>query len=125
VAIQSKPVRPRAVSRPRTAAPAWPTRGRRESGEAASAAPPRADEPRPRSPEIVPPSSGAGELSRGDSLFLVFFVATMIMVIAVMVVGAVGQMWVLVPVMLVDLTVTFALIATLVSMLGGDGGTPE
>jgi hypothetical protein len=28
-------------------------------------------------------------------------------------------------VMLVDLTVTFALIATLVSMLGGDGGTPE
>jgi hypothetical protein len=85
----------------------------------------RAGEPRPRSPEIVPPSSGAGELSRGDSLFLLFFAATMIMVIAVVVVGAVGQTWVLVPVMLVDLTVTFALIATLVSMLGGDGGTPE
>jgi hypothetical protein len=30
-------------------------------------------------------------------------------------------MWVLVPVMLVDLTVTFAVIATLVSLLGDDG----
>ena len=67
-------------------------------------------------------SSGAGGLSRGDHLFLVFFVATMIMVVAVVLVGAVGQMWVLVPVMLVDLIVTFAVIATLVSLLGDDGG---
>jgi hypothetical protein len=64
---------------------------------------------------------GAGGLSRGDYLFLVFFLATMIMVIAVVLVGAVGQMWVLVPVMLVDLIVTFAVIATLVSLLGDDG----
>jgi hypothetical protein len=73
------------------------------------------------SPTIVRRSPGGGGLSRGDYLFLVFFLATMIMVIAVVLVGAVGQMWVLVPVMLVDLTVTFAVIATLVSLLGDDG----
>jgi hypothetical protein len=65
-------------------------------------------------------SPGAGGLSRGDQLLLVFFVATMIMVVAVVLVGAVDQMWVLVPVMLVDLIVTSALIATLVRLIGDD-----
>jgi len=44
------------------------------------------------------------------------------MVVAVVLVGAVDRMWVLVPVMLVDLAVTFAVIATLVSLTGDDGG---
>ena len=44
----------------------------------------------------------------------------MIMVVAVVLVGAVVQWWVLVPVMLVDLAVTFVVIATLVHLLGHD-----
>ena len=85
-------------------------------------APPRPGAPPTTTPMAVRRSSAAGGLSRGDHLFLVFFFATIIMVIAVVLVGAVGQMWVLVPVMLVDLTVTFAVIATLVSLIGDDGG---
>jgi hypothetical protein len=128
VAVQSKPVRPRAPAHPRRAThaaptPAMPTPARRRSDVAdATVAPPRPDAPPPTSPMIAGRSSGAGGLSRGDHLFLTFFVATMIMVGAVVLVGAVDQMWVLVPVMLVDLTVTFALIATLVSLIGDDGG---
>lgn len=64
----------------------------------------------------------AGRASRGDHLLLVFSAATVIMVVAVVLVGAVDRMWVLVPVMLVDLAVTFAVIATLVSLTGDDGG---
>jgi hypothetical protein len=122
VAVQSKPVRPRAPAHPRRATPAAPTRARRRSDVAdATVAPPRPDAPPPTSPMIVGRSSGGGRLSRGDHLFLAFFAATMIMVVAVVLVGAVDRMWVLVPVMLVDLTVTFALIATLVSLIGDDG----
>ena len=67
------------------------------------------------------PRGGAAGLSRGDQLLLVFFAATIIMVVAVVLVGAVDRLWVLVPVMLVDLGVTFAVVATLVSLLGDDG----
>ena len=59
-------------------------------------------------------------MPRCDYLLLVFFAAAMV-IVAVVLVRAVDQMWVLVPVMLVDLTVTFAVVATLVSMLGDDG----
>jgi hypothetical protein len=52
----------------------------------------------------------------------VFVAATVIMVVAVVLVGAVDRTWVLVPVMLVDLVVTFAVIATLVGLIGDDGG---
>jgi hypothetical protein len=115
VAVQSKPVRPRAPTPPRRAAAAVsPTRRRgRHGGTPATQ----------RAVHVAGDRAAvtAGGPSRGDYLFLVFFLATMIMVIAVVLVGAVGQMWVLVPVMLVDLTVTFAVIATLVSLLGDDG----
>jgi hypothetical protein len=63
----------------------------------------------------------AGRLSGGEHLLLVFFAATVIVVVAVVLAGAVAQWWVLVPVMLVDLAVTFAVIATLVHLLGDDG----
>jgi hypothetical protein len=49
---------------------------------------------------------------------VVFTAATLIMVVAAVLVGAVGQWWVLVPVMLVDLTLTFVVIASIVGMLG-------
>jgi hypothetical protein len=123
VAVQSKPVRPRAPTPPRRAAAAVPPRSRRRrDAEDATVAAPRPSAPPPTLPITARRSPGAGGLSRGDHLFLVFFLATIIMVIAVVLVGAVGQMWVLVPVMLVDLTVTFAVIATLVSLIGDDGG---
>jgi hypothetical protein len=67
------------------------------------------------------PRRGAAGLSPGDQLLLVFFAATIIMVVAVVLVGAVDRLWVLVPVMLVDLGVTFAVVAALVSLLGDDG----
>jgi hypothetical protein len=56
----------------------------------------------------------------GEFLLLVFFGATILMVVAVVLVGAVGQWWVLVPVMLVDLTVTFVVLASIVRLLGDD-----
>ena len=58
---------------------------------------------------------------RGGELLLAFFGATMTMVVAVVLVGAVGQWWALVPVMVVHLVVTFGVIAMIVQMLGGDG----
>jgi hypothetical protein len=93
--------------------------GQQEIGEPATVARPGFGAPLPKSP--IPPSPSAGASPRGDYLLLVFFAAAMVMVVAVVLVGAVDQMWVLVPVMLVDLTVTFAVVATLVSMLGDDG----
>ena len=50
-----------------------------------------------------------------------FFIAMVIMVVAVVLVGAAGQWWVLVPVMLVDFAATFAVIVAIVQLLGADG----
>jgi hypothetical protein len=70
-------------------------------------------------------SSTAAEASRpsrsGELLLLVFFIATLTMVAAVVLVGAAGQWWVLLPVMLLDLLATFAVLATIVRLLGADG----
>jgi hypothetical protein len=124
VAVRPKPIRPSAPAPRRRSTPARPRRaGRRGEAGDATVARPRSSAPLPKSPLIVRPSPGAGGLSRGDYLFLVFFVAAIIMVVAVVLVGAVGQMWVLVPVMLVDFMVTFAVIAVLVILLGDDGGS--
>jgi hypothetical protein len=51
----------------------------------------------------------------------VFFAATMLMVVAVVLVGAVDQMWVLVPVMLVHLLATFGVLVAIMQLLGTDG----
>jgi hypothetical protein len=58
----------------------------------------------------------------GEQLLLVFVAATLIMVLAAVLVGAVGQWWVLAPVMVVDLTVTFVVLASIVGMLGDADG---
>jgi hypothetical protein len=123
VAVQSKPARPSAPAPRRRAAHGVPI-GARRSTEAVDAAVTRTQSGAlpTTSPTILRRRPHGGASPRGDELLLVFFGATMVMVAAVVLVGAAGQMWVLVPVMLVDLTVTFAVIGTLVSMLGGDGG---
>ena len=74
-----------------------------------------------RFPAPPPASPSVDRGTGGDRLLLVFFAATVIMVVAVVLVGAVVQWWVLVPVMLVDLAVTFVVIAALVQLLGHDG----
>lgn len=77
--------------------------------------------PHPQSPSIGRASAGARERSewdRGLELLLAFLGATVIMVVAVALVGAVDAWWVLVPVMLVHLIVTFGVIATIVHLLG-------
>ena len=55
-----------------------------------------------------------------DQLLFVFVAATLLMVIAAVLVGAVGHWWVLAPVMLVDLALTFVVLASIVGMLGDD-----
>jgi hypothetical protein len=123
VAVPSKPLRPPSPTRRGRVTPSAPigTRRRTDAGSATSA-PARSGAALPASRDTVQPSPGAGRSSRGDHLLLVFSAATMIMVVAVVLVGTVDRMWVLVPVMLVDLAVTFAVIATLVSLIGDDGG---
>jgi hypothetical protein len=74
----------------------------------------------PALPSTVRRSPHAGRLpqrDRGIELLLVFFATTVTTVVAVTLVGAVDQWWVLVPVMLVPFVVTFAVIATIVRML--------
>src|SRR5690349_11308800 len=61
-----------------------------------------------------PPEAGLGVL-------LVFVTAALVMVGAVVVAGVVDRMWVLVPVMCVDLVATFAVLASVAWLLGGDG----
>ena len=116
MAVHPKPVRPLA---PRGRATSGTRTRRRGDAPAASRL---AGAPAHTSPATPRSSSGADGRSRwgGDFLLLVFFTATMIMVFAVVLVGAVGQWWVLVPVMLVDLVATFVVIVALVQLLGAD-----
>jgi hypothetical protein len=123
VAVPSKPIRPRSPTRRARVSPSVPIGTRRRTdARSATSAPPRSAAGLPASRDTVQPSPGAGRSSRGDRLLLVFVAATVIMVVAVVLVGAVDRAWVLVPVMLVDLVVTFAVIATLVGLIGDDGG---
>ena len=117
MAVQPKPVRPLAPRKRATPAPRTPRRGDATGASRQTSA------PAPTSPTRVRSSSSAEGQSRwgGDFLLLVFFTATVTMVVAVVLVGAVGQWWVLVPVMLVDFIATFAVIVALVQLLGADG----
>ena len=86
----------------------------------------------PPSPDRIQPQDAAPSTeserssgwSGGEFLLLVFLGATIIMVVAVVLVGAVGQWWVLVPVLVVDLTVTFVVLASVVRLIGDDS-TPS
>jgi protein-S-isoprenylcysteine O-methyltransferase Ste14 len=74
---------------------------------AAHSGPPRPQPPAGRDP--------------GDAVLVLFTLATLIMVVAAVLVGAVGETWVLAPVMVVHLCVTFAVIAAIARLLD-DGG---
>jgi hypothetical protein len=117
VAVRSKPARPLASRR--RATPALRTRRPSDAAEGS----PQTSAPALTSRAGIRSSSAAGGLSRwsGDSLFLVFSLATVIMVVAVVLVGAVDQWWVLVPVMLVHLLATFGVLVAIAQLLGTDG----
>ena len=65
------------------------------------------------------PEDGGG----GEGLLVIFFVATMTMVAAVILVGSVTGLWVLVPVVALHLGVTFLVIGWITRLLGDDGGS--
>jgi hypothetical protein len=56
-------------------------------------------------------------------LFLTFVTAIVVMVLAVWLVAAVGQWWILIPVVVVDLIATTAVMGVVIWMLG-DGANP-
>ena len=58
---------------------------------------------------------------RGVGLLLVFVAATLVMVVAVVIVAVADRWWVLVPVMLVDFAVTYVVIAMIARLLRDDG----
>jgi hypothetical protein len=70
---------------------------------------------------VQPKPASPLERDRGTRLLLIFFGATLVMVVAVVLVGVVDQTWVLVPVMLIDLLVTFAVVAAIMGLLDDDG----
>lgn len=51
----------------------------------------------------------------------VFLAATLVMVVAVIAVGAVNDWWILLPVMLVDFGTTFLVVAFIMRLLADDG----
>lgn len=112
---------PKPRSRPAHA----PARTRRPAGRAeAGRRPPRRSAgelrrgptaPSPRLPAPKRPVGGVG------ALLSVFLSATLVMVVAVIAVGAVNHWWVLLPVMLVDFGVTFLVVAFIMRLLADDG----
>ena len=120
MAVRSNPARPSTRrSRGPVRAGASPVRLRRRDDVPPSPAriEPKDAAPSPRPSKESEPSSG---WSGGEFLLLVFLGATIIMVVAVVLVGAVGQWWVLVPVLVVDLTVTFVVLASIVRLIDDD-----
>jgi hypothetical protein len=80
----------------------------------------------PASPTFELPvstSDEASDSSRGRVLFLTFVTAILVMVLAVWLAAAVGQWWILIPVVAVDLIMTTAVMGVVIWMLA-DGANP-
>ena len=120
--LQARPVHPPRRS-PRSGAPVARTPRRDDARHATErsrppAPPPSARPAPPPSPRTSPAGTSASLPDRGVRVLLVFTAAMLIMVAAATLVGAVGQWWVLVPVMLVDFILTFIVLALFVELLG-------
>jgi hypothetical protein len=118
VAVPSHPVRSARRRRHRRPSSAGPRAAHHRSHDWDTTAT-RASDPEPTLPA---PPVRARDSSGGDRLLIVFTAATLIMVVAIVAVGAVDRAWVLVPVMVIDLVVAFAVTATLVGLMRDDGG---
>ena len=71
----------------------------------------------------VSASDEASDSGRGLLLFLTFVTAILVMVLAVWLAATVGQWWILIPVVAVDLIATTAVMGVVIWMLG-DGANP-
>jgi hypothetical protein len=123
VAVESKPVRsPRtAAVRHRRGTTGPQTSDRRPSDVDHDIVQSRRVDATARSAEPPSGSNDTVRPDRGVGLMLIFTAATLLMVLAVAAVTVVDRWWVLVPVMLLDFVVTFAVIATIVRLLRDDG----
>jgi hypothetical protein len=115
VTVQSERVRTSAPAGRRRGTSGAQARDRRPRG---ASHPTVASEPAASAPPRVEETPGP---DRGDGMFLIFAAATLLMVVAVVAVTAVNQWWVLIPVMLLDFTITFGVIAAVVLLLKDDG----
>jgi hypothetical protein len=74
-------------------------------------------------PAGAPPDSSRGPLrDRGSVLLLVFTSALLVMVGLISLASIVDRAWILIPVMAIDLTVTGAVLATVVKLMDNDTG---
>ena len=119
--LQSKPVHPPSSS-PRSA-----SQRRGHAGATSPVKQPGGRADLLRRPTRDPLLAERADLARRDvrasagsgiRVLLVFSAAVLIMVAAATLVGAVGQWWVLAPVMLVDFILTFIVLALFVELLG-------
>lgn len=116
VAVRPKPRLRPAHAPARTRRPAGPAQaGRWTPRRGAGAVRLGPTTPNPRVPAPQRPVGGVG------ALLSVFLTATLVMVVAVIAVGAVNDWWVLLPVMLVDFGVTFLVVAFIMRLLADDG----
>jgi hypothetical protein len=101
-------------------------RAPRRAGHDRAQAPQRFDAPPPApAPTRRRHTQSHGPVRDGVGALLgVFVAATLIMVAAVIVVGSVGQWWVLVPVMLVDFATTCGVVTYITRLLADDGEPP-
>jgi hypothetical protein len=60
---------------------------------------------------------------RGIPLFLLFFAAVLVMVLAIWLTGAVDRWWILIVAIGIDCVVTFAVLAAVVRLLGDGDDT--
>ena len=85
------------------------------------APPPSRPRPDPGPPQLPEPDAGPLR-DRGLTLLTVFTLAMLVMIGLAALTAIVGEWWILVPVMTVDLAVTAAVLASLVRLLNsGDG----
>lgn len=95
----------------------------------AAPAPPAHRQPSSRGPttptleRTVSTPSESSDSSRGPMLFFTFVAAVLVMVLAVWLAAVVGQWWILIPVVAVDLIVTTAVTSVVIWMLA-DGANP-
>lgn len=80
------------------------------------------DSPRRRQPDEpeIPDRRPSSTVDRGLILLVVFTASALLIVALVVLVGAVGSWWILIPVMMADLAVTAAVLVTVARLIEGD-----
>jgi len=106
---------------PRGPAPIGQRRAATRGTEPGGRAPVTVAEATPAAAEPSPPTKVLARRDDRAGALILFVAATLVMVLAVAVVGAVGRWWVLVPAMVLDLMLTVVVIAAITRLLSDDG----